>query len=332
VLEPPNLTDDEILARVRRRFGLEVSTATFMPEGNDSWAWAFRLDGDGSWFLKVFARDPDDGAVEVPGYLASLNVGHILSPVATVDGASTDADAPFSLVVFPFFEGPPAGQTGVSGPLRTALGRLLRQIHDAPVSPGIDAVMRHERFDVRDADYLTGALDLAPARRPRDRNETAFLATWNEHAHEIRHSLSRAVELSAIAKARPHEMVICHADYHAWNVLVSPEDDFVVVDWDETVVAPRERDLMFVDGCVADLDPIGTDFYAGYGPVDADLELLAYYRHDWVLQEVADYHRRLFDWTLGEATRQEAVGHFTALFGPDDVVRAALDADARIGR
>ena len=54
MLEPPNLTDDEILARVRRRFGLEVSTATFMPEGNDSWAWAFRLDGDGSWFLTMW--------------------------------------------------------------------------------------------------------------------------------------------------------------------------------------------------------------------------------------------------------------------------------------
>jgi hypothetical protein len=57
--------------------------------------------------------------------------------------------------------------------------------------------------------------------------------------------------------------------------------------------------------------------------VRIDPALIAYYRFDWVLQEVADYHRRVFDMELGEQTRAEAVRYFAALFGPDDVVAAA---------
>ena len=108
MIEPPDLTDVEILTRVRRRFGLDASSATFLPQGNDSWAWAFRLDGDRTWFLKVFAREPDPGAIGVPGYLASLGIGHILASITTVDGRPVDHGSRFSFAVLPFFEGPPA--------------------------------------------------------------------------------------------------------------------------------------------------------------------------------------------------------------------------------
>jgi len=329
MIEAPELADDAIVARIGERFGLDISSVTFMPKGNDSSAWAYRLDGDDSWFLKVFGRTVDRGGLDVPRYLASLGIDHLVPSVTTVDGVGADEGDPFTFVVYPFFEGVAAGELGASGPLRASLGRLLRSIHDAPIPPEVDAAMRRERFDVRDADYVWRALEHAPRRRPCDAIEDRFLEAWKRHAAEIEHSLTRGEALSQIVKQDEREMVICHADYHAWNVLVADNGDFVVVDWDETIIAPPERDLMFVDGNVADLDPAGIEFYEGYGDVDADLNLLAFYRYDWVLQEVADYHRRLFDWALGEATRQEAVEYFAELFGPDDVVQAALDADAR---
>ena len=88
---------------------------------------------------------------------------------------------------------------------------------------------------------------------------------------------------------------------------------------------------MFVSGDIADLDPDGTDFYAGYGEVDIDRSLIAYYRFDWVLQELSDYHSRVFDRDLGTATRTQALAFFTELFGPQDVVAAAFRADDEIG-
>jgi spectinomycin phosphotransferase len=47
--------------------------------------------------------------------------------------------------------------------------------------------------------------------------------------------------------------VLCHADLHTWNVLVDGDGRLWLVDWDEAILAPRERDLMFLVGGIVDL-------------------------------------------------------------------------------
>ena len=331
MLEPPDIAAEAIVERVLTAFGLPVVDATFLPEGNDSSAWAFRLDGDGAWFLKVLGRRVNLGTLAVPSFLAQHGVRHLVAPLPTADGRLADDGDPFTLVVYPFFDGQPGGRLGpLSAVLRMQLGRLLRRIHDTPADEDLAALMWSERFQVRESTYVDRALVSVPTWGPTDPLAEAFKGFWMDHEPVITHALARTRELASIATASHHEMVICHADFHAWNILVSADGDFVVVDWDETLIAPRERDLMFVSGNIADLDPEATDFFAGYGDVDVDLELLAYYRYDWVLQEVADYHRRVVDRARNETTRRHALELFMGLFDPDDVVDAAHDADARI--
>jgi len=45
---PPSLSAEEIVARVRERYGIDVADAAFLPVGNDSSAWSFRLEGSTS--------------------------------------------------------------------------------------------------------------------------------------------------------------------------------------------------------------------------------------------------------------------------------------------
>jgi spectinomycin phosphotransferase len=331
MIEPPDLPTQTLVERVRDAFDLPVEHAEFLPMGNDSSAWAFRLTGGrgGNWFLKVFGRPVDVASGEVPRFLASRGVGHILPSLPTADGRSFDAGAPFSFVLFPFFDGKEGGVVGLSRERRIQLGEFLRHVHETPPDDAIDGVIRRERFVPRDADHLERITEEFPHVAASDDIERDFIACWREHTAEIRHSLDRARELAAAATTT--DFVICHADFHAWNVLIDEPRDFVVVDWDETVLAPPERDLMFVSGDIADLDPDGTDFYAGYGVVEIDRSLIAYYRFDWVLQELTDYHRRVFDRNLGTATRTQALAFFTDLFGPEDVVAAAFRADQEIG-
>jgi hypothetical protein len=59
------------------------------------------------------------------------------------------------------------------------------------------------------------------------------------------------------------------------------------------------------------------------------IEPLLFYRFSCV-QTVADYHRRVFDQSLGEGTRGRAFGYATQLFEPEDVVAAADRADREI--
>lgn len=54
---------------------------------------------------------------------------------------------------------------------------------------------------------------------------------------------------------------------------------FYLVDWDDPIMAPKERDLMFIGGGVGNVWNRSHEeelFYEGYGKVDVNPVLLAY--------------------------------------------------------
>jgi spectinomycin phosphotransferase len=133
--------------------------------------------------------------------------------------------------------------------------------------------------------------------------------------------------------------VLCHADLHAANVLVGAGGGLSIVDWDEVVLAPPERDLMFVRGsAIAGIvsDREATAFETGYGSSqagEADPLLIAWYRIDWAVQDIADFARRvILDPALGTATRANALALFKSSFEPGDEVETAIAADDRLRR
>jgi spectinomycin phosphotransferase len=145
---------------------------------------------------------------------------------------------------------------------------------------------------------------------------------WRAHRDEIALAVDRAERLGRVVAASRPRLVLCHADLHTANLLVDRDGRLAVVDWDGLLLAPRERDLMFVPG-----DAQAPAFFEGYGPVILDRATLAYYRWEWVVQELADYGGRVLDDRLGEATRCQAVAEFEGLFTAGDVVDAARRAD-----
>jgi spectinomycin phosphotransferase len=68
-------------------------------------------------------------------------------------------------------------------------------------------------------------------------------------------------------------------------------------------------------------------FFDGYGQATTDPAALAYYRWEWVVQELADYGGGVVDDRLGEATRRHALEEFRRLFAPGDVVEVARRVD-----
>ena len=100
------------------------------------------------------------------------------------------------------------------------------------------------------------------------------------------------------------------------------------MDWDEAVIAPVERDLMFflLDGHERDFEAA---FFQGYGSRDINWLALAYYKYDWVIQEFADYGARVFlAADLGEQDLAASLREFQRLFAPGDVIERAHQAYA----
>ena len=324
MLEPPSIAVADLIERARTRFAIPVNGATFLPVGNDSAAWAFRLTGgEDAWFLKVLARRVDAASLEVPRHLAGHGIGHLLAPIPTATGDSFDAGEPYSLILYPFIDGESGGDVGLTTAQQTELGRVVRRIHEFPTPADLARSMRRERFvppGVEAARRIGGEVRTGSFDDPFQRSMAAF---WLGHRGEVDRIVQRAEGLGVEARTRAWDPVVCHADIHAWNLLIERSGGFVVVDWDETLLAPRERDLMFVDGGVGGLANDARAFFAGYGRVEVDPVVMAYYRFDWVVQELASYGDQVLAPGVGDATRARAVDLLVSLFEPGNVVEAA---------
>jgi spectinomycin phosphotransferase len=334
MLEPPDISRDELTERLVVAYGLVADDVEFLPIGNDSRAWVYRVTvGDGTRFLKVRSGMVDRSTLVVPRFLADSGIEHLVAPIPTFPGALSDVGDRFTFILYPFVSGRNGGEAGLSNGQWTELGAVLRRIHETRPTGSVRNVVRHERFLPAQAGLVRTIWASIDRGAVADRFQRALSDVWRSRREEIGRIVARAEELGSRARERGLEQVICHGDIHPWNVLVAPSGGFVIVDWDETGLAPRERDLMFVHGGVGGLEPDAASFYAGYGEVDVDTVTLAYYRYDWVVQELADYAKRVFlTPDAGERTRAEAVASAALLFDPGEVVEAAYRSEDAIER
>src|SRR5215216_7511990 len=117
-------------------------------------------------------------------------------------------------------------------------------------------------------------------------------------------------------------MAVCHSDLHAGNVLVGADDQLAIVDWDERILAPKERDLMFIAGGVGGIwntDQKTRWFYHGYGQTAIDLLALCYYRYERIVVDIAERAEQIFGMQGSVEERQKRL-RLKEQFPPNNVV------------
>jgi spectinomycin phosphotransferase len=85
------------------------------------------------------------------------------------------------------------------------------------------------------------------------------------------------------------------------------------------MLAPRERDLMFVIGSPIGLAPGERElglFEVGYGTLDVDPEALAYYHVDWAIQDIAGYGQQVLIDDISAESRAYSLRIFLGTFEP----------------
>jgi spectinomycin phosphotransferase len=178
---------------------------------------------------------------------------------------------------------------------------------------------------------LQAQIDAGDGDDPLAQELTRF---WQVKGAEIRKIVDRAEELGRMLQDKPPAFVLCHADIHTANVMIDNAGRLHIVDWDQPLLAPKERDLMFVVGsrvAVAMKTREEKLFFRGYGNTDIDWLALAYYRYEWAVQEIGDYGTRVLSTPdAGEVTRKEAVQYFQELFQPGDIIESAYQSEANL--
>ena len=105
-------------------------------------------------------------------------------------------------------------------------------------------------------------------------------------ATELRRSLRVYDEAAAQLRERSGSWVVTHGEPHRGNTILDRSGRLLLIDWDTTLVAPRERDLWHV----LDEDRTGWEEYCAVAvaaPLDTDA--LDLYRQRWELADVASF-------------------------------------------
>ena len=336
MLEAPNIPYDLLIACVREQYQKPAASIEFLPIGLDTTAWAYRVrSADGTtWFLKLKKGAIYEASLLVPRLLHDRGIIQVVAPLTTrTDTLWTQLNSDYFAILYPFIEGGNGMDVGLSDEQWVIFGHTFKEIHSVVLPDNLQAHVRQETF-VPSQQWRQTIMRLDTHIQnvpPKNTFEQEFAKFWMSQRDEIHRIIGRAMTLGLQLQTKPSSLVLCHADIHTANLLLTPAGELRVVDWDQLILAPIERDLMFV---INDKDAQREKmklFMNGYGPVSINLLALAYYRYEWVIQELADFGEQVFYLPdVGAKTRANAVRGFSQLFDKGDVIEAAYQADANL--
>jgi spectinomycin phosphotransferase len=125
--------------------------------------------------------------------------------------------------------------------------------------------------------------------------------------------------------------VPCHGDIHAAKILGERRGGIWLVDWDAPLLAPRERDLLFVVGSriARTVTPCEEALvFTGYGPVEIDADTLVSFRYERIVEDLGTFGERVFlDPDSSEAIRSDEGRPAMGLLAPDGDLGQAETVD-----
>jgi spectinomycin phosphotransferase len=337
MLEKPDILDELIVSRLQEEYNLRVAQLMFLPLGADMGTAVYRVvtDNGTAYFLKL-RKGFYEIIVTVPLFLKSHGIQEIISPFETKSKQGWADFGEYKMILYPFIEGKNGFEMELSDSHKQTFGAALKKIHTVKIPLELKRVIPQETFSPQ---WRERVKDLQKQVKNNTFSDlpAAKLANFIKSKHnEIGHLIKRTEELASRLQSQSHEMVLCHTDVHGANILITNKDQLYIVDWDAPILAPKERDLMFVGGGIDNLWKSKRDesvFYEGYGKTDIDFTVMAYYRYERVIEDLDAYGEQLLLTDEGGADREQAYRRFTSNFEPGQTIEIAekTDRSYRVG-
>lgn len=324
------LRDQYIIDCLNTYYGIKVTILIFLPLGADENAATYKAQTkDFSYFIKIKHGHHEIGTI-IQALLHANGIKQILSPIKTLNGQSIHYIDGCTLAVYPFIEGQDGFRCDLTNDQWVTLGKALRQIHafDAPLC--IKSQIKQEVYSSQWREAVRAIYTIIDDALMHDDIALKLLLYMKEHREIIHHLVDHADQLAQKIQKQSSHLVLCHSDIHAGNVLIAKDTVLYIVDWDQPIMAPKERDLMFIGGGVANVwnKQYEEDlFYKGYGETVIDRDILIYYRHERIVEDIAVYAQHLLLTNAGAKNRSIMYKHFIDMFKPDGVVDRALQID-----
>ncbi len=332
MLEKPFLPDERILDLLCEAYGLRAAGVAFLPLGADVHTAVYRVDAaDGqAYFLKLRGGDFDENPVRITAWLHERGVRQVVPVLRTLGGELWARFESYTCTLAPFI----AGRDGFEQPLSEAqwleFGAALRVVHNFVLPDDLRAALPREDWSPRWREAVRGWQAQAESAAFADPLAARMAAFLRAHRAEVDYLLARAEELAAGLRAGRLDCVLCHADIHAGNLLLAEKGGLYIVDWDTALLAPVERDLMFVGAGIGGTWNTAREaalFYRGYGQVEIDPSALAYYRYERILEDIAAFCAQILPTEGPGEDRERGFGYFASNFAPSGEIETARRAE-----
>lgn len=326
------ISHQKIIHCLKKEYGMEVSMLNLLPLGADMNASVYKADLSDrtSYFVKL--KHGHNQAVNhlILELLQNAGIQQIIPPIKTTNGKTTANIEAFTLIVYPFVEGENGFSRDLTDDQWLKLGNNLRHIHEIEVPLSLQQQIRREGYSPKWRETVRNLYTLIEVD-PID-DEIAFKLSkfMNKNITTIRRLVDRAEQLCQNIQYFSPKFVLCHSDIHGGNVLIDNDNNFYIIDWDDPIMAPKERDLMFIGGGVANVwnkphEEIA--FYKGYGQTEINMILLAYYRHERIVEDIALYGQALLISSTAGEDRAVMYQQFIDMFEPQGVIEIAFQTD-----
>ncbi|HRN77970.1 MAG TPA: aminoglycoside phosphotransferase family protein [Candidatus Dependentiae bacterium] len=330
------LSNQRIIDCLNTDYGIEVAALTFIPLGADVNASVYKAQAhdNSTYFVKIKHSHHCDIGVMVQQMLHDSGIPQIIAPIKTKYGKSTHYIDDFTFIVYPFIQGLDGFNCALTNEQWVMLGKALRQIHEFQLPPFIKDKIRHETYSSKWCEAVRSIYTYIDTN-PQVTDEIALnlLTLMQEHRETIQRLVDRAEQLGQQIQKKSLKFVLCHSDIHAGNVLIANDSSLYIVDWDQPIMAPKERDLMFIGGGVGNVwNDLHEEefFYEGYGKTEINKDILAYYRYERIVEDIAEYNQQLLLTTDDTKNRAEMYKQFVDMFMSQGVIDITFKTDTHV--
>jgi spectinomycin phosphotransferase len=326
--EPPNISEERLRGCLQEYYDLSSVTIEFLPRGLDFKAGVYRVVSEQgvAYLLKVTIRPLYKPGYFVPRYLRDQGITSAVAPIPTKSNRLWTKIEDWTVIVYPFIDGD-TSWTGMTNEQWKEVGSIFKQIHHVRLPAEGFSSMRKETFDPTEyvqwiRFFESQHLHVQQCESESERN---LRDSWVEHQSTIHTAMTFLEKLAAIFQSQTFPYVICHADLHPAN-LIRDDVDVFVIDWDEVMLAPKERDFIFIR------EPQADAFWKGYGQREIDWLLLSYYLWERVIQDViVNAQDVCFRDDLGEETKADIAQMFYEyMMNGENEVTAAYEASEHL--
>jgi len=335
--EKPDIPEEHLRACLQEQYHLAAVAFEFLPLGLDMNAGLYRVVSEQgtAYLLKAKKSLFYEPGCLVPRYLQDQGIAAVVAPLPTTGNALWTQVGEWRVIVYPFIEGETGWNPGMTDEQWKALGTTLHQIHQVTLPAGGFRSLRKETFDPTGYRRAVRALETEHIRAEGGgQAEQALRAHWRTHRPIIHTAVDSLEQLAAVLQKRSGPYVICHADLHPGNIIRDHANRVFVIDWDDVMLAPKERDFLFIGETRANGSAlqVTAPFFQGYGQAEIDWIALTYYLWERLIQDVIAFAEEVFSRPdLEETTMADSARWFHAILSEEgNKAEQALAAAAHL--